>query len=342
MRDKTNTYMLKIPKNRFVVTYLSFVGGFLMIFVAQLASAINEPEDPPLTVGGDLMPPVVHSMDIAGGFTDADLNGVSINNDGKLEVKTRTLTGSYTSPNYGLNITSAKGGLYVTSPYNPAAGRNDVRLVKNAPSEYGRVGVEGRVVGNAAGIPDITKGFLGYVQHGSIAAMYTEYEPLPAIVPSALIPYAFYTVGATYLGDMVTINGAIKNVGSGVTVAGDSFVAGNVDVDGDLETDVLNFSGVTNLDARFVIGDLDATWAPSVSTSSSNGAIFNSSRSCAPDAYLVGCTGYVTGANSYAPYRGAKMTSTSNKGGRCTAYAKSLGNSPSFNLYAVPYCFNPH
>lgn len=328
--------MLTVPKNKFVITYIAFTGGFLMVFVGKMVMAVDLPESAPLY---EFTTPAVHSMDIAGGYAAG--SGVSINNDGKFQIKTRTLTGLYANPNYGLNINSGKGGLHVISPYNPIAGRNDIKLGKPGdPDEYGRVGVEGRVVGNEDGTPVITKGFLGYVQHFSLP--YDEYEPIPAIVPGALIPSAFYTIGNTYLGDTVTVNGALKDGSTGVTIAGNTTVQGNVEASDELETDTLDFSNVANLAARFTVGDPSAVSIPTPSPSNSIDIIFSNGSSCASDAYLVGCSGYVTGANSYAPYRGANMTSVSAKGGTCTAWAGSLGSVASFDLYAVPYCFNPN
>lgn len=342
--------MLTVPKNKFAITYLAFTGGFLMVFIGNMVMAVDTPQTGPLY---EFTSPAVHSMDIAGGYNDSDNSGVSINNDGRLQIKTRTLTGSYIEtanspydPQYGFNIASTKGGLHSTALYNPVAGRNDMRVMgKGDPNEYGRVGVEGRVVGNATGLPTVTKGFVGYLQNMAIGGAYTEYQPLPATVPDVLVPFAFYTTGNTYLGDNVTVNGALKNGGTGVTIAGDTTINGNLDISNNLETDVLNFSNVTNLDARFLIGDPDAgALIPAMSDYGdlSSGDIFDATRSCAPDAYLVGCTGYVVGANSYAPYRGAEMTSTSAKGGDCTAYAKSQGSAAPFKLWPVPYCFDPN
>lgn len=341
-RNLTQIKMLSVRKNKFVITYLAFTGGFLMVFVGKMVMAVDVPESAPLY---EFTTPTVHSMDIAGGYNAG--SGVSINNDGKFQIKTRTLTGSYLNPLYGLNINSEKGGLHAISPYNPVAGRNDIKYGNGSnPNEYGRVGVEGRVVGNEAGTPVITKGFLGYVQHFSLP--YDEYEPIPASVPNSLLPSAFYTTGNTYLGDTVTVNGALKNYSSGVNIAGNAVVQGNVEASDELETDTLDFSNVANLKARFLIGDPDAIVLESWSDADgiSNDEIFGDTDSCAPDAYLVGCTGYVVGANSYAPYRGAKMTSPTNgtttKGGACTAYAKSLGSATPFQLVAVAYCFDPN
>lgn len=325
--------MLSIPKNKFAITYLAFLGGFLLVFIGQMVMAVDVPESAPLY---EFTTPAVHSMDIAGGYTAAG-GGVSINNDGKFQIKTSTLTGSYLNPLYGLNINSEKGGLHVVSPYNPVAGRNDIKYGKPGdPNEYGRVGVEGRVVGNEAGAATITKGFLGYIHHPT--SIYSEYQPIPDTVPNSLIPHAFYTTGNTYLGDTVTVNGALKNESSGVTIAGNTTVQGNVEASDELETDTLNFSNVANLDARFEARMLGAT--------SSNGfainEIFPDTESCGANDYLVSCSGFVSGADAYAPYRGAKMTSTSNKGGTCTAWAKRPSGATEFFLNAVAYCFKPN
>ncbi|MDP4008543.1 MAG: hypothetical protein Q8P68_05125 [Candidatus Peregrinibacteria bacterium] len=327
--------MLKIPKNKYIITYLSFVCGFFLIFLAQFVFAVALP--PPLS--GDAISPTVHSLDIAGGATDSDNNGVSIDNDGKMDIHTGTLTDSYNDPQYGLNIGSSKGGLHVSAPYNPVAGINDVNIIPKNPDQYGRVGVEGRVIiGNQTGAPSIMKGFVGYIQHAATPGVFQEYEPLPANVP--MTPYAFYTTGNTYLGDTVTIDGDIKNGTSAVTIAADATVSGNMNVNGNLETDVLNFSNIDNLDNRLLIGDPDAIVLDNASSSSyADFDIFNATRSCAPNAYLVGCSGYVTGANSYAPYRGA-VPSSNLKGGSCTSYASVPPGASDFTLYSVPYCFN--
>lgn len=326
--------MLRIPKNKYIITYLSFTGGFLLFFLAQLVFAVALPA--PLT--DNTVSPSVHSLNIAGGATDTDNNGVSIDNDGKIDIHTGTLTGSYSNPQYGLYSTSTKGGLHVSAPYNPIAGINSVNTTPN-PDEYGRIGVEGRVIGNEYGGPSLTKGFLGYIQHASIAGMYQEYQPLPANVPNALIPYAFYTTGNTYLGDTVTIDGDIKNGASGVTIAADVSVNGNMKIDGNLETDVLNFSNVSNLDDRFITENPDLVSLGNISTFYADTEILTASGTCPPNAYLVGCSGHIINANAYAPYRGA-VPSSNLKGGSCTAYASVPPGAPDFTLFATPYCFN--
>ncbi len=318
--------------------YVSVVTGFLVVFLAQLGMAVNvpTPDTAPLEEGSEVTP-TVHSMNIAGGL---DGSGVEIDNDGKMTIETTNLPGSYISPNYGMNIDSNKGGLHMTAPWNPIAAINAVKSSKTGPNEYGRVGIEGRVTGNETGAPEVTKGFLGHLRNSTMLSESNEYQPLGDSIPSLLVPYAFYTTGDTYLGDTVNIVGDITNSpGNPVSVIGDAAVEGNLGVGRYLDADYLNFSDADNLDARFGITTEISVGVSS--TSVSEGTKFAASATCPDDEYLVGCTGYISGANNYAPYRGARLAGSA-KGGECIAYARDPSDFIKFDLFAYAYCFNPH
>ena len=347
---------IHMSKNPYITVYLSFVAGFGLIFLGQLVLAVNGPSTPPLE--GSIVAPVVHSIDIAGGAADTDGDGVSINNDGKVEIEANDLGGTHLIPRYGLTVLSNKGALRSTAPYNPIAGINSMKVNKGGPDEYGRVGVEGWVAGNQLGNPNITKGFVGHVK-SLVNLGASDLEPLDDLIPDALIPYSFYTTGDTRIGTPMVVDGSIKNNSGDVIIAGDTEVRGNIEVQNNVETDVLNFSNVNNLDDRFFETQEEAS-SPSVflaeeSFNYNNGEIFSRDATCPSDSYLVGCSGTIfkrgDGSDYLAPYRGARMTSSNAKGGVCTAYARkpSLAIPPGrpgsyydFALMSYAYCFRPH
>ena len=336
-------------KNKYITAYLSFVAGFGLVFFAQLVLAVVVgPDTGPLQ--GSTVTPVVHSIDIAEGSSDPDGSGVSINNDGQITITATNLGGSYSVPQYGMSDLSNKGGLKISSPYNPIAAKNSVNTTPE-PDEYGRVGVEGRVVGREDGYPAITKGFVGHVKH--LLAPNNDYKPLTENFPGTLVPYSFFTTGNTYLGDTVTIDGNIRKSFSNVDVFGDAMVVGNLEIDETLQTDVLNFSNPTNLSDRFFKVQTPYP-VPTYDSNYADEEIFTESANCPSDAYVVGCSGFINNVGSWsykiAPYRGARMTSSSSKGGTCTSYARKPVSPPpgpdhekyTFSMTTYAYCFRPH
>lgn len=326
--------------SKYITSLLAFTTGFtLFALSANVFSA---------TVDTDTISTKLHSVDIAGGYTDPnDDTGMSIENNGRVLVDASELTGSTLSNfmQFAWSQTANKMGLNTTGIHHPVAGRNITELDGNL---FGRVGVEGilSAIDSTTGNPATMMAYVGYLKSTNVNENNAQTHTSPITDGEV---YGFYTgEGATHLGN-TTIEGVLSSPDNNVL----DFV-GDVQINGDLTVqDVASsatdttlffqnapeFRTNTYLDARF--GAMhNSTYSGSVTLGPDN--TFTSSVACPNDTYVIDCSGRVVGAPNHAPYRGSYHWYKSNmEGGGCQARARKPSTS-NVILHVYAYCYAPH
>lgn len=347
-----------------VIGLLSFATGFVMFGSSGVVFSGDSVPDPSEEIFTDnSVSPKLHSIDIAGGYSDSDGGGISLENDGQVKIAATALGGSIYSENllWAFNHVSDKAGLDIAAPYLPVAGLNS----SDISGEYGRVGIEGKVTAIDASTDSAATamGYVGFLKSSVASENNFSAHTIPIADGT---PYAFYAgAGPTHL-DNTVIDGRIANPSGDIVFNDDVYIPEDLTLeetsssaqDGILTVNTLKYQlgSESNLGDRFGVlwayrnsaggpNALQGTQnTPNSDAMVAEGASFSVSVRCPADSYIVTCGGEVRGANAHAPYRGSYHSPNVNlEQGECKAWGRKPGpGSGNVGLYVYAYCYAPH